>query len=75
MDEQIQNIIENGQRIVVEEEPVHGGFRPLVVLYHLGEDVVTERIGYPKDANSPSWRSGAWINYTLNEQEYQIIEI
>jgi hypothetical protein len=75
MDEQIQNIVENGIRVVVEQEAVHGGFRPIVVLYTLGEDVVTERIGYAYPASSSKWNGGKWSEFILNEGQYKNIEI
>jgi hypothetical protein len=75
MEEQIDNIVENGQQVIVEQEPVHGGFRPLVILYVLGEDTVTERISYSKSANSPAWNSGRYTTRTLNEVTYQTIEV
>jgi hypothetical protein len=75
MEEQIQNIIENGQQIVVEQEPVHGGYRPLVRLYILDEDIVTERISYSTPATASHWESGRYSNFILNEGEYKTIEI
>jgi hypothetical protein len=57
MDEQIATIINEGQKVLISEEPVLGGFtRPLVFHYIADAGTVVEEWTYPPDsAMTKSW--------------------
>jgi hypothetical protein len=76
MNDYIQHIIDNGERVVIDSEPVPAMTRPLLVHYVLNGEVVIETITYTNDANDAGWAAVATVNYELeNEEGYKTIEL
>jgi len=75
-DELIQHIIANGLREVIEEEPVEGGARPIIVNYTFNGQKVIELNVYAFPPNSDGWSQELSTTYELLQVEgYETIEI
>ena len=75
-DEYIRNIIDNGTRTVVQDEPVPGMTRPLVVRYEYNGEVVIETIAYANSTDNDGWAQVSGIEYELQQMDgYQTIEL
>lgn len=76
MDEFIQHILENGEKVNLTNEPVYAGVRELTNSYSLDGEVVIETITYRNAKESDGWSLIQSITYELQQQNgFETIEI
>lgn len=73
--ELIDFIVENGTKQVIEQEPVSGGFRPLIVHYEWEHQIVIETHNYTHPASSPYWLSADVSRELQIETGFKAVEI
>lgn len=76
MNEFIQHILENGQKVNLTNESVYAGVRELTNSYFLDGEVVIETITYRNAKESDGWALIQSITYELQQQNgFETIEI